>query len=164
MILVTVGTEKFPFNRLMHWLEQLLQAGLIREEVVVQYGTCTYVPSGTKVYRLLNERDFRSLIREARVVVAHCGEGTVLLLDDLSAPYILTPRSKRYGEHVDDHQIELAQALADLGVPIAWGPADLARFLLQPIHASIQDLSVDAARSLSQKLLERYGHSHANGS
>jgi UDP-N-acetylglucosamine:LPS N-acetylglucosamine transferase len=36
MIVVTVGTEKFPFDRLMHWIEELMEADLLGEEVVVQ--------------------------------------------------------------------------------------------------------------------------------
>ncbi|MFY8150137.1 MAG: glycosyltransferase [Prochlorococcaceae cyanobacterium] len=156
MILVTVGTEKFPFDRLMHWIDQLLEADLLGEEVVVQYGTCTVLPAGAKVYRMVREADFRSLIEQARVVVAHCGEGTVLLLDAMDTPFILVPRSQRYREHVDDHQVELAHAMASMGVPIAWGPADLVRFCAEPRKLSISDLSVAAARAVCRRLEERF--------
>ena len=151
MILITVGTEKFPFNRLMQWIEILLEADLIREEVVVQYGTCTILPSGATVYRLLKEDDVPELIERSRLVIAHCGEGTVLLLDQLSKPYILVPRSQRYQEHVDDHQVELAEALAQMDVPIGWGPGDLVRFLERPRHA-VDQRSLRALRpgALSQ--------------
>ncbi|MCP9849452.1 glycosyltransferase [Cyanobium sp. Morenito 9A2] len=157
MILVTVGTEKFPFNRLMRWIERLIDDDLIgEEELVVQYGTCTFIPSGAKVYRLLREQDFEALVRRARVVMAHCGEGTVLLLDGLQTPYILVPRSQRYQEHVDDHQLELAQALGSIGVPIAWGPADLVRFLADPTKMSIGDLSVTAAQAVCHRLEQQF--------
>ena len=153
MILITVGTEKFPFNRLMRWVELLLEDDLIGdEEVVVQYGTCTVLPEGTKVYRLLKEHDFQALVRRARLVIAHCGEGTVLLLDGMDTPFLLVPRSQRYQEHVDDHQVELAQALASIGVPIAWGPADLVRFVAAPTKVSIGDLSVAAAQAVCRRL------------
>ncbi len=154
MILITVGTEKFPFNRLMRWVDLLLQHDLIgeEEEVVVQYGTCTILPGGARVYRLLKEQDFQDLVRRARLVIAHCGEGTVLLLDNMDTPFLLVPRSQRYQEHVDDHQLELAQALASIGVPIAWGPADLVRFLAEPSKVSIGDLSVAAARAVCHRL------------
>lgn len=156
MILVTVGTEKFPFDRLMHWIEELMEADLLGEEVVVQYGTCTALPAGSKVYRLMRESEFRALIQQARVVVAHCGEGTVLLLDSMDTPFILVPRSQRYREHVDDHQVELAQAMASMVVPIAWGPADLVRFLAEPRKVSISDLSVAAAQVLCNRLEQRF--------
>jgi UDP-N-acetylglucosamine transferase subunit ALG13 len=152
MILVTVGTEQFPFNRLMQWLELLIQRELIHEDVVVQYGTCTYLPSGTTVYRMLKEESFRAMIQKARVVIAHCGEGTVLLLDELQQPFILAPRSVRYQEHVDDHQVELALALTEMGVPIAWCPGDLVRFLEAPFKSSISDVTDSSAQALCRSL------------
>lgn len=153
MILITVGTEKFPFNRLMRWVDQLLQDDMFgEEEVILQYGTCTVLPGGVKVYRLLKEQDFQGLVLRARLVIAHCGEGTVLLLDSMETPFLLIPRSQRYQEHVDDHQVELAQALASIGVPIGWGPADLVRFLAKPSKVSIGDLSVAAAQAVCRRL------------
>jgi UDP-N-acetylglucosamine transferase subunit ALG13 len=134
---------------MMRWVDQLIQDDLFdEEEIVVQYGTCTFLPSGVKVYRLLKEQDFQNLVLRARLVIAHCGEGTVLLLDGMETPFLLIPRSQRYHEHVDDHQVELAQALASIGVPIGWGPADLVRFLADPSKVSIGALSVVAAQSV----------------
>lgn len=156
MILVTVGTEQYPFDRLMGWIDRLLENDLIDEEVVVQYGSCTVLPGGSRVYRLLRESEFHRLIDTARVVIAHCGEGTVLLLDTLTTPYLLVPRSERFGEHVDDHQVELARGLASFGVPIGWGPADLVRFLAEPTRVSIGDLSDATARALCRSLARRF--------
>jgi UDP-N-acetylglucosamine transferase subunit ALG13 len=156
MILVSVGTEQFPFNRLMQWLELLIQERLIDEDVVVQYGTCTILPSGTTVYKLVKEESFRELIAKARVVIAHCGEGTVLLLDELQTPFILVPRSVRFQEHVDDHQVELALALREMGVPIAWCPGDLLRFLEAPFKTSISDLTDSSAQALCRSLRQRF--------
>jgi UDP-N-acetylglucosamine transferase subunit ALG13 len=156
MILVSVGTEQFPFNRLMQWVELLIQRALIDEDIVVQYGTCTFLPSGTTVYRLLKEDSFRALVQKARVVIAHCGEGTVLLLDELQQPFILVPRSVRYQEHVDDHQVELALALTEMGVPIAWSPGDLVRFLEAPFKTSISDVTDSSAQSLCRSLQSHF--------
>jgi UDP-N-acetylglucosamine transferase subunit ALG13 len=152
MILVTVGTERFPFNRLLQWVELLLQRQLIQEDVVVQYGACTFLPSGTTVYKILKEDAFRALIDKARVVVAHCGEGTVLLLDELQKPFILVPRSVRYQEHVDDHQVELALSLTEMGVPIGWCPGDLVRFLEAPFKTSIGDVTETSAQAICRSL------------
>lgn len=156
MILVTVGTEQYPFNRLMRWLDLLREQQLIEEQIVVQYGTCTVLPSGATVYRLLKEDAFRQLIQQARVVIAHCGEGTVLMLDQMAQPFILVPRSARFQEHVDDHQVELALALEQMGVPIGWCPGDLVRFLEDPFKTSISDVTDASARSLCRSLEHRF--------
>ncbi|HIK04796.1 MAG TPA: glucosyl transferase [Trichormus sp. M33_DOE_039] len=157
MILVTVGTEQYPFNRLMHWIEVLLQTELIQEEIVVQYGNSTILPAGAKVYRFLKEENFQDLIRQARIVIAHCGEGTLLLLDSLDKPYILVARSQQFQEHVDDHQVELALALSQINVPIAWCPGDLVRFLEQPRQVSVADVSNAVAIALCNSLQNRFG-------
>ena len=144
MILVTVGTEQYPFNRLMHWVEVLLQSEMIQEEVVVQYGNSTVLPAGAKVYQFLKEEKFQDLINEARIVIAHCGEGTLLLLDSLDKP-------------VDDHQVELGLALSQINVPVAWCPGDLARFIDAPRKVSVADVSQTNATALCNSLQSRFG-------
>jgi anti-anti-sigma factor len=134
MILVTVGTEQYPFNALMSWVDVLIRYQFIDpdEEVIVQYGASTELPDNVKIYRRLPESKFRALIDEARLVIAHCGEGTALLLESLGKPYVLVPRTQRYGEHVDDHQLEMADAMEKQGFTIARSPGDLVRFLSAP--------------------------------
>jgi anti-anti-sigma factor len=134
MILVTVGTEQYPFNALMSWVDALIRHQFIdpEEEVIVQYGASTELPDNVKIYRRLPESKFRELVEEARLVIAHCGEGTALLLESLGKPYVLVPRTQRYGEHVDDHQLEMADAMEKQGFAIARSPGDLVRFLSAP--------------------------------
>lgn len=157
MILVTVGTEQYPFNRLMQWIDVLLKTEMIQEEVIVQYGNSTILPAGAKVYRFLKEEKFQALIKQARIVIAHCGEGTLLLLDSLDKPYILVSRSQEFKEHVDDHQVELGLALSQINVPVAWCPGDLVRFIAAPRKASIADVSHASAIALCQSLESRFG-------
>lgn len=156
MIFVTVGTEQYPFNRLMDWIETLLQHGFIQEEVIVQYGACTSLPPGVKVYQSLKGDRFAQLISEARLVISHCGEGSILLLEEIGKPYILVPRSHRFKEHIDDHQVELATALAQAGATVAWSPGDLTRFLEFSQNASLSILSTTAANALCQRLRSRF--------
>ncbi|BAB73985.1 glycosyltransferase [Anabaena sp. FACHB-709] len=156
MILVTVGTEQYPFNRLMSWIEVLLQTELIQEEIIVQYGNSTILPAGARVYRFLKEEKFQELIHQARIVIAHCGEGTLLLLDSLDKPYILVSRSQQYQEHVDDHQVELGLALSQINVPVAWSPGDLVRFIQAPRQVSVADVSHASAIALCRSLERRF--------
>lgn len=132
MILITVGTEQFPFNRLMLWTQVLLERELIQEKIVIQYGSCTKLPVGIEAFSKVPQHQFQELVEKARVIIGHCGEGTLLLLATLSKPYILVPRSHYYGEHVDNHQIELGVALEQKKIPIAWSPGDIVRFLASP--------------------------------
>ncbi|NJK47883.1 glucosyl transferase [Candidatus Gracilibacteria bacterium] len=159
MILVTVGTEKFPFNRLMQWVDLLQKEGFIsaEEEVIVQYGSCTVVSDKVKGYSLLPVNEFQNLLKQARLVIAHCGEGTIDVLAKNSVPFILVPRSDRFNEHVDDHQIELAEVLAEQGIPIAYCPGDLARFVVAPEAIRVSKVPADSYAYASSLLDKRFG-------
>jgi UDP-N-acetylglucosamine transferase subunit ALG13 len=156
MILVTVGTEQYAFNRLMDWISILINYKLIQEEVIVQYGTCSKLPPGVTVYKTLKGDRFAELINQARLIISHCGEGSILQLEETNKPYILVPRSSRFKEHVDDHQVELAIALAQGGAAVAWSPGDLCRFLDSHQKQPLPLLSSAAVNTLCQRLHARF--------
>lgn len=45
MIFVSVGTQKFPLDRLFKEIDSLIEQGLINEPVFAQIGTSNYIPS-----------------------------------------------------------------------------------------------------------------------
>jgi UDP-N-acetylglucosamine transferase subunit ALG13 len=159
MIFLTVGTEKYPFNRLMIWIDLLINHGFLdveQEEIIVQYGSSTILPMGVKVYQLLPEGEFSRLLQKARLIIAHCGEGTIDLLTELEKPFILVPRQHRFGEHLDDHQMELADVLNQLGFPIAYSPGDLTRFLFSDQYPSMIHVGEILSKNLCQTLKQRF--------
>lgn len=128
MILVTVSTEKFPFNRLMQWIDNLIAEGVISttEEVVVKYGSCLFIANQADNYALLPEIKISNLISNARLIISDCGEGTLNLLAKVTKPFILILDS--YNKYIDQNQI-LAEQLAQKGVPTAHNQEELAKFL-----------------------------------
>ena len=159
MILVTVGTEQYPFNSLMSWIDLLIRDELINrdEEVIVQYGASRVLPDQVKIFKRLPESEFKALLEQARVVISHCGEGSAMLLESLGKPYILVPRIQRFGEHVDNHQLDMAIAMEKQGIPIARSPGDLVRFLSAPKAAKFSDHNEDKlCKFLSKTYNEPY--------
>jgi UDP-N-acetylglucosamine transferase subunit ALG13 len=70
--------------------------------------------------------DLAALVREARVVVTHAGVGSILLCLTNGRSPVVVPRLKRFGETVDDHQLESARRFAAAGlVTLVEDPADL---------------------------------------
>ena len=159
MILVTVGTEQYPFNALMSWVDLLIRDGLIdgNEEVIVQYGSSSKLPDKVKIFKRLPESEFKDLLEQARIVISHCGEGSVMSLESLGKPYVLVPRTQRFGEHVDNHQLEMADALEKQGIPIARSPGDLVRFLASPKASGFMSPNED---KLCKVLSDRYDCNH----
>ena len=155
MILVTVGTEQYPFNALMDWVGLLMKEGLITEEITIQYGSSTSLPDNVKVSKVMPEAQFKEMIEQSSAVIAHCGEGSALLLEEFDKPYILVPRTVKFHEHVDDHQLEMADDLENQGVLIARSPADLVKFLkLITIPHSAPNFAED--EPLCKYLSDRY--------
>jgi len=152
MILVTVGTEKFQFDRLMVWISILAKQSWIEEKIVVQYGNCMYYPNGIEAHKLLPAAKFQELAMSASLVVGHCGEGTLLLAEKIKAPYILVPRMAALKEHVDNHQLELANQLVNSGVPVAFSLEGLLEFVKNPIRVDFSVLSMSAISCLCQSL------------
>ncbi|GAB4245002.1 MAG: hypothetical protein Kow0049_34930 [Stanieria sp.] len=128
MILVTVSTEKFPFNRLMQWIDNLIAEGVIpsTEEVVVKYGSCLFIAGQDDDYALLPEIKISNLISNARLIISDCGEGTLNLLAKVTKPFILI--LDNYNKYIDQNRI-LAEQLAQKDIPTARNQKELAQFL-----------------------------------
>ena len=119
MIVFTLGTIIFPFDRTVNWLGQLLEKEIITEPVLFQHGSTSvsqlYHPLLTTVTSL-TKAEMQQSIKQASLVVAHAGQGSTRMLANMGASFVLLPRLKRYGEHVDDHQLLFAQAVEKFGI------------------------------------------------
>jgi beta-1,4-N-acetylglucosaminyltransferase len=118
LILVTVGTHNQGFDRLVRSMDRL--AAQVEEQVIIQRGSSTYRPRHAAHFRFTTGREMARLTREARVVVSHAAAGAIILALNCGKPLVLAPRSRVFGEILDDHQFELARVLAgaEMAVPV----------------------------------------------
>lgn len=115
LVLVTVGTEHYPFHRLVRWIDTWLDTDRGRRvQCVVQYGFAAS-PTHGEGHPFLTFQEMESEMRRAGAVVSHGGTGSVMLSRRLGLKPIVVPRTKALGEHVDDHQVLFARRLAALG-------------------------------------------------
>jgi len=112
LILVTVGLM-YGFERLVKEMDGI--AGRIDEAVIMQIGETTYKPKNARYFRFTSNEDIDRLYGNARVVACHAGVGSILTALEHGKPVIAVPRRKKYGEHVDDHQLEIARELEKEG-------------------------------------------------
>jgi len=130
VIFVTVGVHKQGFDRLIRKMDEI--AGAIDEDVIMQVGNTGYAPTNAQFFTFLNEYEkILELNRNARVVVCHGGAGTIITALNQGTPVIAVPRLQEYGEHINDHQLELVRALADEG-------AICAVYLIDDLDAAIE--------------------------
>jgi beta-1,4-N-acetylglucosaminyltransferase len=128
MILVTVGMHTQPFDRLVRAADEL--ASLVEEEVITQRGSAPYVPRFSRYVDYVDEGQMQKWLSEARIVISHGGAGLILSALQARKPLVIVPRLHKLGEHFDDHQLELAEALADQNLVVAV-MADLSAEILE---------------------------------
>lgn len=126
MIFVTVGTERWPFDRLIKTVDAAVERKAISDEVFAQVGTVTYVPEFMAFEKMLSFDKFIEMVKGARIIVSHAGAGSVILCLRLGKIPILFPRDASRAEHLDNHQMELARKMRDTGrVLVAYSEEDL---------------------------------------
>ena len=113
MIFVTVGLHYQGFERLIKKMDEI--AGKIDEEVIMQIGSTKYEPKNAKFFDFVDDEKMLDFFKQARIIVSHAGAGTLLMALSFNKPIIVVPRLKRFGEVVDDQQLELAEALSKEG-------------------------------------------------
>lgn len=111
MLFVTVGTHTQGFDRLIKAVDELVSSGKIKEKVVMQTGNTEYVPKNCEWFRFESFKKIQELNKSARIIITHAGAGCIITALHFNKPLIIVPRYKKFGEHVNDHQCGLAQAL-----------------------------------------------------
>ena len=114
MILVTVGSQKFQFNRLLQKVDELIEKGIIKDKVFAQIGVSDYKPNHYEYIDFMTQDDFNKRLDECNLLITHAGTGVIVNAVKRGKKVIATPRLAKYGEHVDDHQIQLIQQFDEL--------------------------------------------------
>jgi UDP-N-acetylglucosamine--N-acetylmuramyl-(pentapeptide) pyrophosphoryl-undecaprenol N-acetylglucosamine transferase len=111
-VFITVGMRDFSFIGLFERLRAVLPANI---DVVVQAGFDARRLDwpGARVRSEMSTDELRAAMAEADAVVAHAGVGSILAALGAGKVPILVPRRHGRGEHVDDHQTQIARRLAD---------------------------------------------------
>ena len=116
MIFVTVGSQKFQFDRLIRAVDALVASGVAKGGAFAQTGACAYVPEHMEHEAFLDREAFRSQMDACDVVVTHGGTGAIIGAVKDGKKVIAVPRLAKYGEHVDDHQIEIVTQFGEMGL------------------------------------------------
>lgn len=125
MIFVTLGSQKFQFNRLLKAVDELDT----EEEIFAQIGYSDYKPQHYKYKEFLDREEFAAWEEKADIIITHGGTGAIIGAVKKGKKVIAVPRLAKYGEHVDDHQIQLIKQFKDLNLIYACVDGDLQKAL-----------------------------------
>lgn len=119
MILVILGTQDKPFTRLLEALDAQKKAGAIQDELIVQAGCTKLDTDSMKIFDLLPIDEFDALINDADVIITHAGVGSILSALKKGKKVIACARLAQYGEHTNDHQLQIQEEFARQGYLIS---------------------------------------------
>lgn len=108
-LFVTLGTQKFPFDRLLRALDELVISGYYkREDILVQVKTLNYVPQYLNCIDIMPLHEFEEILGNAEIVLTHGGEYSIITCLKANKHFVIAPRLSKFGEHVDDNQLEIS--------------------------------------------------------
>lgn len=110
MIFATVGSHPtFRFDRLLRALEN------VDGDLVVQFGPGQPPARAQEAVAWMTFEEIVERMGRASQVISHAGVGTILCAIQAGHVPVVVPRLRRFGETVDDHQLEFARAIARTG-------------------------------------------------
>jgi len=122
-VVVSLGTNHgYGFPRLVRRLREILPA---ETDVLWQTSDTDVSGLGIEGHYAIPEQELTEAMREADVVISHAGVGTALAAFGVGKCPLLVPRRLCYREHVDDHQRQIAAALAGRGLSVSIEADDL---------------------------------------
>ena len=116
LILITLGTQDKKFYRLLEAVQKQIDNKKIKDEVIVQAGCSSdFKSKDMKIFDLISLEEFDNLIEKCDVLITHGGVGSIISGLKKNKKVIAAPRLKKYGEHVNDHQIQIIENFTDSG-------------------------------------------------
>ena len=115
MILVLLGTQNNSFHRLLEEVQKCIDEETIKDKVVVQAGSTKFESDDMEIFNLIEQNKFNELIEQANIIITHGGVGSIVTAVKLGKKVIAVPRLRKYGEHVNDHQIQIVETFSKQG-------------------------------------------------
>ena len=109
MIYVTLGTQDKEFPRLLEAVEKLDTD----EEIIAQVGSTQFKSKKMKIHKYVSQAKQAEYMKKASCIITHAGVGTILEGLKLHKKMIVAARLKKFGEHVNDHQLQLLETFAE---------------------------------------------------
>ena len=115
MILVTLGTQDKTFPRLLEAIQKQIDKGNLKDKIVVQAGSTKFESKDMEIFDLIDRDKFTELIKECDLLITHGGVGSIINGLKNNKKIIAAPRLEKYGEHTNDHQLQIIEKFSDSG-------------------------------------------------
>ena len=120
MILVTLGTQKQSFVRLL----ELIENSNIDDKIIVQAGNTKFESRKMEIFDYIPYEKMTELIEKSDLIITHGGTGSILMPLKMGKKVIAVPRLSKYAEHVDDHQTQITSIFKEEGYILEYNDGD----------------------------------------
>ncbi|MDR0300030.1 MAG: beta(1,3)galactosyltransferase EpsH [Streptococcaceae bacterium] len=149
MIFVILGSQKFQFNRLLQEIDRLVKEKIITEKITAQIGASDYIPQNFTSQKFYDRERFKEEVAEADIIITHGGTGAIIGALKEGKKVIALPRLAKYGEHVDNHQVELLNQFTDLNLICV--PEDVSK--LEQALKTVRKINYSSYQSNTDKFI-----------
>jgi UDP-N-acetylglucosamine transferase subunit ALG13 len=154
LIFVTVGTPIHDFSRLVKAVDDLVASKKIKEKVVVQLGYTKYIPKNCEWFRFAKPEKIEELSKTCRIYISHSGIGSLMIPLEYRKPVIAVPRLREFGEHIDNHQLQIAKEMEKEGRIVALYNVDKLEDAIR--KASVMKIKYSKRESKIIKIIEKF--------
>ncbi len=133
MILVTLGTQDKQFKRLLDDIQKEIDAGNIKDKVIVQAGYTKYNSKDMEIFDLVDRDKFNDLINKCDLLITHGGVGSILTGLKNNKKVIVCPRLSKYKEHINDHQVQIVDNFYNSGYILKYCEEDNLKDVLKQV-------------------------------
>ena len=78
MIFITLGSQKFQFNRLLKEIDRLVNEQKITEKIYAQIGYSDYLPQYFLYDKFLDRDEYERVMQQCEIVITHAGTGAII--------------------------------------------------------------------------------------
>ena len=138
MILCIFGTHPQQFDRALDWIIEA--SG--EEQLVVQHGSTARREGLGRIewHELVSYDALVELIETADAIVCHAGVGSLMTVIDHGRRPVAIARRREFDEHVDDHQLQIANELGLRGYVVPCSNVDEVRDALDSDRGVVASL------------------------
>lgn len=110
---VSLGNAKQPFDRILSYVHE--QYDKLPKPILIQNGSTPFNKSGYLIKDFLSPAEYISAINSAEILIFHAGAGSIMHAVKAKKKPIIVPRICEIGEHINNHQVNFAIGMHDLG-------------------------------------------------
>lgn len=115
-IFVIVGTGPYQFNRLLKILDNLAADKKFKYDIIAQKGNTPYTPKNYEYFKFVSNERYKSLMRNASIVINHGGAGSAVQALTERKPLVIVPRQVKFGEHRNNSSVLLGKTFEKRGL------------------------------------------------